>query len=96
MAETTAEDLNPFHIAQHQFDNAVRYIPDLKAGLRDYLKLPDRVIVRLNPDAALPDDHPAAGKGLVDDRPAAYVCAGPVCSLPLTDPETLREDLRNR
>ncbi len=45
MAKTKAEDLNPFHIAQHQFDNAVRYIPDLKAGLRDYLKLPDRVIV---------------------------------------------------
>jgi glutamate dehydrogenase (NAD(P)+) len=38
------EDLNPFRIAQQQFDHAVRYIPDLKAGLMDYLKLPDRVI----------------------------------------------------
>ena len=45
MQKTSSEDLNPFHIAQHQFDNAVRYIPDLKAGLRDYLKLPDRVII---------------------------------------------------
>ncbi|MCH8937133.1 MAG: Glu/Leu/Phe/Val dehydrogenase, partial [Gemmatimonadetes bacterium] len=45
MAKTKAEDLNPYHIAQQQFDNAVRYIPDLKAGLRDYLKLPDRVII---------------------------------------------------
>ena len=44
MTNTQAEDLNPFRIAQQQFDNAVRYIPDLKAGLMDYLKLPDRVI----------------------------------------------------
>ncbi len=44
VAETETEDLNPFHIAQDQFDHAARYIPDLKAGLMDYLKFPDRVI----------------------------------------------------
>ena len=44
MVKTQTEDLNPFHIAQHQFDHAARYIPDLKAGLMDYLKFPDRVI----------------------------------------------------
>ena len=38
------EDLNPFHIAQAQFDAAVRYIPELKAGLVEYFKQPDRVI----------------------------------------------------
>ena len=38
------EDLNPFHIAQRQFDQAVRYIPDLKAGLVDFLKKPDRTV----------------------------------------------------
>jgi glutamate dehydrogenase (NAD(P)+) len=38
------EDLNPFHIAQQQFDNASRYIPDLKAGLVGFLKAPDRMI----------------------------------------------------
>jgi len=38
------EDLNPFHIAQQQFDNAARYIPDLKAGLVEYLKRPNRMI----------------------------------------------------
>ena len=43
-AKTQIEDLNPFHIAQAQFDHAARYIPDLKAGLMDYLKFPDRVI----------------------------------------------------
>ena len=36
------EDLNPFHIAQRQFDQAVRYIPDLKTGLVDFLKKPGR------------------------------------------------------
>ena len=45
MVKTKAEDLNSFHIVQNQFDNAVRYIPDLKPGLGDYLKLPDRVII---------------------------------------------------
>jgi len=39
-----AEDLNPFHIAQQQFDHAARYIPDLKAGLIEFLKRPDRMI----------------------------------------------------
>jgi len=39
-----AEDLNPFHIAQLQFDNAARYIPDLGPGLAEFLKLPSRMI----------------------------------------------------
>ncbi|NIN72275.1 MAG: glutamate dehydrogenase [Gemmatimonadetes bacterium] len=38
------EDLNPFHIAQQQFDHAARYIPDLKAGLVEWLKRPNRMI----------------------------------------------------
>jgi glutamate dehydrogenase (NAD(P)+) len=38
------EDLNPFHIAQAQFDHAIGYLPDLKAGLIDFLKKPRRCI----------------------------------------------------
>src|SRR6266516_3176877 len=38
------EDLNPYHIAQQQFDRATRYIPGLKAGLVDYLKRTSRLI----------------------------------------------------
>ena len=38
------EDLNPFRIAQQQFDRAVRYIPDLKKGLVDYLRTVDRLV----------------------------------------------------
>lgn len=40
-----AEDLNPYHIARRQFDYAARYIPELKAGLVEFLKRPDRVII---------------------------------------------------
>jgi glutamate dehydrogenase (NAD(P)+) len=47
-AETEAppvpEDLNPYHIAQQQFETAARYIPELKAGLVEYLKRPERMI----------------------------------------------------
>ena len=39
-----AEDLNPFHIAMAQFDNATRYLPDLDSGMVEFLKRPDRLI----------------------------------------------------
>ncbi|MDX1571652.1 MAG: Glu/Leu/Phe/Val dehydrogenase [Xanthomonadales bacterium] len=42
--DTPPEDLNPFRIAQAQFDSAARYIPDLKAGLIDFFRNPDRTI----------------------------------------------------
>ena len=35
-----------------------------------------------------------AGRGLVDGRPAAYVCRGMVCDRPVTTPEELRALLR--
>ncbi len=38
------EDLNPYHIAQAQFDQAARYRPELQNGLAEYLKRPGRVI----------------------------------------------------
>ena len=39
-----AEDLNPFHIAQAQFDRACLYLPELKSGLIEYLRRPNRLI----------------------------------------------------
>jgi glutamate dehydrogenase (NAD(P)+) len=39
-----AEDLNPYHIAQQQFDNAARHIPGLKAGLVEYLRRTSRMV----------------------------------------------------
>ena len=55
---------------------------------------PTATIARLAPDEDLPAGHPAHGKGLVDGRPAAYVCVGPVCGLPITEPGRLAEALR--
>ena len=57
------------------------------------VSLPNRIVLTLPPEAWLPVDHPAYGKGLVDGKPAAYVCDGPVCSLPITDAESLLESL---
>jgi uncharacterized protein len=57
------------------------------------VSLPDRIVLAVMPGEALPATHPAYGKGLVDGRPAAYVCEGPVCSLPLTEPQALIDKL---
>ena len=57
------------------------------------VSLPNRVVLRIAPGEALPEGHPAHGKGLLAGRPAAYVCDGPVCSLPLSDPEALVDNL---
>ena len=52
--------------------------------------LPDRMLLRLNGDgAALPADHPAHGKGMIDGKATAYICLGQTCSAPATDPAAL-------
>jgi uncharacterized protein YyaL (SSP411 family) len=58
--------------------------------------LPNRILAVVPPDDALPASHPAAGKDQVEGKPTAYVCEGPVCSLPLTDPIALAETLAKR
>jgi hypothetical protein len=55
--------------------------------------LPNRIVLALAPGEALPSNHPAAGKGLVEGKPAAYVCDGPVCSLPIVVPQQLVDAL---
>jgi uncharacterized protein YyaL (SSP411 family) len=56
------------------------------------IALPDRVLQVTEPGAALPPGHPAAGKGQHGGA-TAYVCRGPTCSLPITDPDALRAEL---
>jgi len=51
--------------------------------------LPNRVLQVIAPGEALPDGHPAAGKGQADGKATAYLCRGPSCSLPLTDAAAL-------
>ena len=53
------------------------------------VSLPSRVLALIDAAETLPDGHPAAGKTAVEGRPTAYVCRGPVCSLPVTDPDKL-------
>ena len=55
---------------------------------------PTRLIVTVNPGDQLPENHPAAGKRPIDGKPAAYVCVGTTCTLPLTDVDELEGHLR--
>jgi hypothetical protein len=41
----------------------------------------------------LPPRHPARGKGKSDRRATAYLCRGTTCSLPLVEPQALKEAL---
>jgi hypothetical protein len=58
--------------------------------------LPDRIVSVIAPGAWLPASHPAAGKGQIGGDATAYVCEGPVCSLPLSDPAALDQALAQR
>ncbi len=53
------------------------------------VSLPNRVLALIDAAETLPAGHPAAGKAAVEGRPTAYVCRGPVCSLPVTGPDEL-------
>ncbi len=53
------------------------------------LATPNLVLSVIAPDAALPANHPAAGKAQVGGKSTAYVCIGETCSLPVTDAATL-------
>jgi len=55
--------------------------------------LPNRVLQVAGDGADLPAGHPAHGKGQVAGEPAAYLCVGSTCSLPVSEPEALRAAL---
>ena len=44
--------------------------------------------------SALPESSPAHGKTALDGKPTAYVCIGPQCSLPVTEPAALVETVK--
>jgi uncharacterized protein len=72
--------------------------PDTDALIRAVqgISLPTKVLHVVPPSATLPPSHPAAGKAQIVGRATAYICIGPVCSLPLSDPAALVADLAAR
>ena len=68
---------------------------ELRAALRD-VSLPNAVVqeVREGDASALPTSSPAHGKTAIDGKPTAYVCIGPQCSLPVTEPAALVETVK--
>src|SRR5262249_48530230 len=64
----------------------------LRPAVYDF-SLHNRILLVLPPDDPPPPDHPPPRQGLVDGQPAVYLCKGQVCSLPITDPEALRDTL---
>ena len=69
--------------------------PDLEALRHAALAaaVPGATVQIVSPDAALPSGHPAYGKGLVEGKPAAYICEAQTCRLPVTSADQLRENL---
>ena len=55
--------------------------------------VPGRIVSVIAPGGALHASHPAAGKTQVDGKATAYVCRGPVCSLPINDADALVAEL---
>jgi uncharacterized protein YyaL (SSP411 family) len=66
---------------------------DMRAALRN-ISLPDAVIQEVEDGAALPSNSPAHGKTAIDGKRTAYICLGPQCSLPVTEPARLLETIR--
>ncbi len=69
---------------------------DTQALLRAVLDTcqPTRILHPVTPQDSLPEGHPAAGKSQQDGGATAYVCHGFTCSLPITEPEALKDALR--
>jgi len=56
----------------------------------------DLTIQRVTDPAALPADHPARAKATPVEGAAAFVCAGSICSLPVTEVNRLAEAVQAR
>jgi hypothetical protein len=58
-------------------------------GALTHVSLPNAVVQEVRAGEALPDSSPAHGKTAIDNKPTAYICIGPQCSLPVTEPAKL-------
>jgi uncharacterized protein YyaL (SSP411 family) len=58
------------------------------------LTLPGALQQVVDDTTSVPDQSPLAGKSAVDGKTTTYVCIGPQCSPPITEPERLEDTLR--
>ena len=58
------------------------------------VSLPGAVVQEVRAGEPLPASSPAHGKTAIEGKPTAYVCIGPQCSLPVTDPAALVETVK--
>jgi uncharacterized protein len=58
------------------------------------VSLPSAVIQEVRAGQELPASFPAHGKTAIEGKPTAYVCIGPQCSLPVTEPSALVETVK--
>ena len=65
----------------------------LRRALAD-VSLPNAVVQELRAGESVPANSPAHGKKPIDGKPTAYVCIGPQCSAPVTEPAALVEAVR--
>jgi len=65
----------------------------LRNALRD-VSLPNAVVLEVSQGETLPASSVAFGRTAVDGKPTAYVCLGPQCSLPVTEPDKLVETIK--
>jgi uncharacterized protein len=85
--------LAPQHVVVITPDAGDRAGPLARAMFQ--LSLPGAVQQTVEAGRAL--GNPAlAGKTAIEDKPTAYACIGPQCSLPVTDPDALLELLRQQ
>jgi hypothetical protein len=52
------------------------------------------VVQEVREEESLPASSPAHGKSAIDGKPTAYLCIGPQCSLPVTEPAALAQTAR--
>jgi uncharacterized protein YyaL (SSP411 family) len=55
--------------------------------------LPNRMLMVIAPEEALPAGHPAHGKTMEGGQPTAYICTRTECSAPITSPVALSQSL---
>ena len=66
---------------------------EMRRALKD-VSLPGAVVQEIRDSETLAETSPAHGKHVIDGKPTAYVCIGPQCSAPVTEPAALVEAVR--